>query len=609
MFHRSLLVASHFLAATTLVAMAQSAPFFTRPNEPLHFAAIALTTNGIAGLTNGGARLMVSGVSAISTHGGSVSLVNTQAWVRRYRGASGSANQPAQVIVDKEGSVLVTGFSPGAGTGWDFVVLKYASDGSALWTNRYDGVAHGDDRADFIAVDGAGNVHVTGASFISADHYEVVTIKCSGAGAGIWTNHYNSSATNYDFPAGFVVDATGNVFVAVSTFTGVSPYIVLKYDPAGNAVWTNRYKASTNGQDYPATLALDGTGGVVVTGNSDGPDTGTDYGTVRYGGDGTPLWTNRYHRTYTDLARNLVVDQAGSVIVTGDSMGVGSPLCATVKYAADGAALWTNFIVGPNYSGGGVPRVVADLAGNIFVTSGSPGANSIGDYHIVKLTGAGLPVWTNHYIGLGNSNGWIAATTTDSAGNFYLAGYTIPPGRSNRDYIAIKFSPAGMPIWTNRYNGPADSEDHGFALAVDAQGNAYVTGESADAAGKYDYATVKFADQVHYTPPQDFAGTDTFTFSVVDYLGVVATGAVTVVVAPPMLQLNTTAAMLRMTPGGMQLQVDGAHGTGPVLIYASSNLMDWESIVTNPPVLGSFQFLDTKATNQPRRFYRAREQP
>jgi len=57
------------------------------------------------------------------------------------------------------------------------------------------------------------------------------------------------------------------------------------------------------------------------------------------------------------------------------------------------------------------------------------------------------------------------------------------------------------------------------------------------------------------------------------------------------------------------LQVDGARGVNSVILYASTNLVDWQPIYTNPPSLGSACFLDFAVTNQPRRFYRAMQHP
>jgi hypothetical protein len=553
---------------------------------------------------------MVSGVSAASAQGGSISLVNTQVWVRRYNVPGNSYDAAMQVVVHGAGNVIVTGESPGQGTDFDFATVKYANDGTALWTNRYDGPAHQRDVASFVAVDGADNVYVAGDSVGLDTGPDLAVIKYSSNGVPVWTNRYNSSGTNYDFPVGLAVDAAGNVVVAAGSFYAAAPeFTTLKYDTLGIGVWTNHYNDPANIEDNPVALGMDNSGSVFVTGGSEGTGTGEDYATVKYAGDGTCLWTNRYSRTFLDQPSALTVDRAGNVIVTGDSLGVGPHLYVTIKYANDGTALWTNILVGPTYQGASLPRVVADTAGNVFITGGSPGANSLGDFNVVKLAGNGIPLWTNRYIGLGATNGWIAATITDNAGNFYLDGYSTAPGGSNNDYVTVKYAPNGTPLWTNSYNGSANRDDYAYAMAVDDAGSIYVTGDSDGGLSSFDYATVNYADYLSYTPPPNFTGTDTFAFTAVDNLGNSATGVVTVAVLPLSLQFNTGSPNFHFTSQGLQLQVDGARGTSPVILYTSTNLVDWQPIYTNPPLLGSAFFLDSAATNQPKRFYRARQQP
>jgi hypothetical protein len=71
---------------------------------------------------------------------------------------------------------------------------------------------------------------------------------------------------------------------------------------------------------------------------------------------------------------------------------------------------------------------------------------------------------------------------------------------------------------------------------------------------------------------------------------------------------NTSSTSLQLTANGLQLQVDGVYATNSVIIYASTDLLSWLPILTNPPANGSVLFLDSSATNRPQRFYRAAEQ-
>jgi len=82
--------------------------------------------------------------------------------------------------------------------------------------------------------------------------------------------------------------------------------------------------------------------------------------------------------------------------------------------------------------------------------------------------------------------------------------------------------------------------------------------------------------------------------------------------------LSATLTVLRSTHrfnsapsfsnNGFGWQLDQLSGHGTIIILASTNLVDWVPVFTNPPVTGSLQFLDPRVTNQPYRFYRAVEQ-
>jgi hypothetical protein len=595
-----------FLAVVGVVAVAQPVPLATLQNSNLFFAAVTLTTNGVPGLTNLAPRLMLSGVSAASAHGGSVSLVNTQAWVRRYNGPGNAFDQALKAAVDREGNVIVTGDSAGQTTDYDFATVKYAGDGTPLWTNRYDGAAHGYDAAWYVAVDDADNIYVTGNSAGSGTANNIVTIGYSGNGTALWTNCYNRSGTNDHQLAGFAVDGAGNAYVLVETVYDVGDYTTLKYDALGNAVWTNHFKASTDSSEYPASVAMDQNGGVFVTGVSSIQMQGSSMVTLKYASDGTGIWTNRYRAHLYDYGRTITIDRAGRVLVAGEANN-GTTVCyPVIEYSNDGTPLWTNVLAGPNYSGGSVPQISTDAADNVFVIGGAPGTSTTGAFDILKLNSDGVPLWTNLNVSFSVPNASLTASTIDHAGNLYLTGYA---GGTNSDFVTMKFAGDGTALWTNRYDGPAGGADYAQALAVDDTGDVYVTGQSDGGLSGFDYATVKYADYISYTPPTNFTGTDTFTFTAVDNLGNSATGTVTVAVLPLVLQFNTDPLNLQYTPQGLRLQVDGARGVNSVILYASTNLVDWQPIYTNPPSLGSACFLDFAVTNQPRRFYRAMQPP
>ena len=114
---------------------AQPGPFATLQNSTLCLMTDWLTTNGVPGLTNSPANLMVSSVGSSSLRGGRVTLVSTQAWVKRYNGSAYYPDYANKVVVDPTGNVVVAGDSMGLDLKYAALTIKYGGDGTPLWTN------------------------------------------------------------------------------------------------------------------------------------------------------------------------------------------------------------------------------------------------------------------------------------------------------------------------------------------------------------------------------------------------------------------------------------------------------------------------------------------
>lgn len=73
------------------------------------------------------------------------------------------------------------------------------------------------------------------------------------------------------------------------------------------------------------------------------------------------------------------------------------------------------------------------------------------------------------------------------------------------------------------------------------------------------------------------------------------------------LQFDNGPRGIQLTNGEALLRLSGASAVGPVVLLASSDLLAWEPILTNPPVIGHVEFIDVGIGGQTRRFYRAFE--
>jgi len=84
------------------------------------------------------------------------------------------------------------------------------------------------------------------------------------------------------------------------------------------------------------------------------------------------------------------------------------------------------------------------------------------------------------------------AMAVDASGNALITGSFSGP-HNLPDIVTIKYDSAGNTLWTRRYNGPGDSWDIGRAVAIDPLGNVYVTGETHSAETDMDYVTIKYS--------------------------------------------------------------------------------------------------------------------
>jgi hypothetical protein len=92
-------------------------------------------------------------------------------------------------------------------------------------------------------------------------------------------------------------------------------------------------------------------------------------------------------------------------------------------------------------------------------------------------------------------------------------------------------------------------------------------------------------------------------------LGVVTNAATTVSITRKPLRFETSSDVMQVTNGVAKLRLTGLAGAGPVILFGSTNLIDWSPIQTNGPVVGSLDFSDTAAGGFPVRFYQASEGP
>ena len=175
--------------------------------------------DGATGLTTDSTgNIYVTGQTRNSSMNYDIALVKyspagDELWVRIWNGINNLSEIPNDITSDYSGNIYITGSTEVTTSNTNYITLKYNSSGVLQWAKQYNNPINNYDDAYFVRTDAAGNIYVTGNSIAQLTGSDFLTIKYNSSGDSLWVKRYNGTTASNEIPKGFAVDGNGNVFI------------------------------------------------------------------------------------------------------------------------------------------------------------------------------------------------------------------------------------------------------------------------------------------------------------------------------------------------------------------------------------------------------------
>jgi hypothetical protein len=203
-------------------------------------------------------------------------------------GPSGSAAFSAVALA---GAGLVAAGRTTNGTDVDALVARVDASGNVLWRNELDGDlgedVHGDDEADAVAVDPAGNTYIAGHTWNGGD-FDVLVAKLDPGGNEVWRRaidfgHGNDEAWSAAFDGPGPGGADGSLWIAGRASNGNdTDALTMRFDPDGNELYRALVAGTEERDDEHYDLVVGPPGHATVAGISAEIDESYNFQAIRY---------------------------------------------------------------------------------------------------------------------------------------------------------------------------------------------------------------------------------------------------------------------------------------------------------------------------------------
>ncbi len=323
-----------------------------------------------------------------------------------------------------------------------------------------------------------------------------------------WSQLYNgpseppagASTGSLEDPRAVAVDATGSIFAGGITqrfenvsgepglkFTAHDDFLIIKYTPTGEQLWTGFFDFPTEGDDQTSPQTRSGVdsmaamvttpdGGVVASGRAttryspDGFFGFTQAGVVKFSSDGEVQWYQLLgDPAFSSFATTMITDGAFGLYVGGTAKANTNEQDSFVTLL-DGAGVpvWT---ASAGYPFSQVIQLVRDPASACVALAGISG----GGAKVVRIATTGAA--TLHDVpALGEGSTGVSLALTSDGGVIVI-------GNAGGDTIIAKLDAAGTQLWSRTWRMSDGRTVVSRAVTVDAAGVIRIGGHTGSASG------------------------------------------------------------------------------------------------------------------------------
>ncbi len=279
--------------------------------------------------------------------------------------------------------------------------------------------------------------------------------------------------------AGIHVDPDGVSYIPGTSGASSSTDITTtSFAPDGSLRWSKTFNGPTSGADQAGGIARGPGNLLYVVGNTAGPDFFANLLVLTYDATNGALLQTIVYSTQpgtSEFGSSIVADSAGNIYVTGGTVGDGVDVL-TLKFDSIGALKWKRTWDGAArspFSGDAPVKVLLDPNGDVVVAIYGVAASNHPDYVVVKYApSTGVTLWETSF-GVSGDDSPIDMEI-DSAGDIYVTGTGID---FINKYSTIKLRGSDGQLLWQFYD--AFGQSHAAkGLFLDGQGGVLITGSS-----------------------------------------------------------------------------------------------------------------------------------